>query len=580
VSTDRLQVASVLDRIAAFLEFRGENQFRVRAFRTAAKAVLGLPASAAPGATLAEALANGSLAEMRGIGPASLAIVKELIETGRSAYLERLEQEIPAGLLDLLEVPGLGATRIRLLHEKLGIDSLAALEAAARDGRLATLPGLGAKTAEKILKGIAFARGTRSFRLWHHAAAEAEVLRSSLERLDGVTRVSVAGEVRRRCEVVSGLVLAAAAGLSPAQLGQAVTRLPGIGEPIVADALLRFRSPSGMPVSVRVAPPDGFGAALACSTGSEAHWLQLAAHAAARGLVLEASSLRQGSRSLPVPDEAALYQALALEEIPPELREGTDEIPLAAAHGLPRLLEPSDLVGLLHCHTTYSDGTLGVAEMAAAARDAGYSYIGITDHSRSAAYAGGLGVEQVRQQWDEIAALNAGLAGIRILKGIESDILLDGRLDYDDAILAGFDFVIGSIHSRFSLGEAEMTARLLRALDCPYLTILGHPTGRRLLSRDPYAIDLPQLLARAAANGVALELNGDPHRLDLDWRLVRLAREHGVMLALGADAHGRSGIGNQEFATAMARKGGVTKAQVLNTRSADGFLAFARARRP
>jgi DNA polymerase (family 10) len=576
VSTDRLSVASVLEQIAAFLEFRGENQFRVRAFRNAAKAMLGLPASAAA------ALADGSLPEVRGIGPASLAIVKELVETGRSAYLEQLKQESPAGLLDLLDIPGLGAARVRMLHEKLGIDSLAALEAAARDGRLATLPGLGAKTAEKILKGIAFARGTRSFRLWHHAAAEAEVLRSSLERLTGVTRVLVAGEVRRRCEVVSELALAAAAECAPAELHQALARLPGIVAGVAADGLLSFRSPPplGMAASVRVAPPAGFGAALARATGSDSHWEQLVAHAMARGLMLESSALHRAKEALSVPDEAALYQALGLADMPPELREGGDEVALAAEGKLPRLIEPADLLGFLHCHTTYSDGSLGVEEMATAVRDAGYSYLGITDHSKSAGYAGGLSVEDLRRQWKEIDGLNARLSGIRILKGIESDILLDGGLDYDVAILADFDFVIGSIHSRFSLGEIEMTARVLRALDHPYLTILGHPTGRLLLSRNPYALDLPQVFARAAANGVALEINGDPHRLDLDWRMARRAREQGVTIALGADAHGRSGIGNLEFATAMARKAGLTKPEVLNTRSVAEFLKFARARRP
>jgi DNA polymerase (family 10) len=246
---------------------------------------------------------------------------------------------------------------------------------------------------------------------------------------------------------------------------------------------------------------------------------------------------------------------------------------------LPRLIEPADLAGLIHCHTTYSDGTLSVADMTAAARDAGYSYIGITDHSKAAAYAGGLDAERVRLQWAEITALNAG-AGIPALKGIEADILVDGSLDYDDATLAGFDFVIGSIHSRFSLGAAEMTARVLRALDCPYLTILGHPTGRLLLSRNAYPLDLEQVFARAAANGVALEINGDPHRLDLDWRLVRRAREVGVLICIGADAHDREGIAYLEFGIAMARKAGLERQDVLNTRPVGEFLAFARARRP
>jgi DNA polymerase (family 10) len=280
-----------------------------------------------------------------------------------------------------------------------------------------------------------------------------------------------------------------------------------------------------------------------------------------------------------VPEETALYGALGLSDIPPELREGFDEVARAAAGTLPRLVDRADLLGFLHCHTTYSDGTLGIEEVALACREAGYAYVGITDHSKTAAYAGGLSVEKLDRQWEEITAVQARVSGIRILKGIESDILVEGALDYPDATLARFDFVIGSIHGRFSLGEAEMTARVLGALESPYLTILGHPTGRLLLSRNPYPLDLEQVFAKAAATGVALEINGDPRRLDLDWRLVRRAKELGVMLAIGADAHGLSGIPNPEFGTAVARKAGLERQHVLNTRTVAEFLAFAAARR-
>lgn len=534
---------------------------------------MGLPGS------VSEALADGSLGAIRGIGPATLAIVNELLETGRSSYLEELKSEIPPGLLDMLAVPGLGATRIKLLHDRLRITTLAELEAAARDGRLAELKGFGAKTAEKVLKGIAFAQRTRAFRLVHHAAPEAEVLRSTLERLAGVTRVVLAGEVRRRCEVVSEFALVAETGLPVPEIRTALAELPGLAELAGEEELVTFRSAAGMAASVRVTRPEHFGAALVQATGSAAHLELLAAHAKRQGCSLTPKALERAGRSVPTPDEAAFYTALALQEIPAELREGYDEVARAASGTLPRLLEPADLAGFLHCHTTYSDGTLSVEEMALACKEAGFAYVGITDHSKSAAYAGGLGLDKLRQQWNEIAAVGGRVTGIRILKGIESDILVDGALDYDDSTLAGFDFVIGSIHSRFSLGEAEMTARVLRALDSPYLTILGHPTGRLLLSRDPYPLDLEQVFERAAANGVAIEINGDPHRLDLDWRMVRRARELGVMIAIGADAHGRSGLPYLGYGAAMARKGGLEPGDVLNTRSVEEFLAFAKARR-
>jgi DNA polymerase (family 10) len=574
VSTDRLSVANVLEQIAAFLEFRGENPFRVRAFRNAAKAVLGLPGS------VADALTDGSLAATRGIGPATLAIVKELQETGRSSLLEDLQQQIPAGLLDLLAIPGLGAARIKLLHERLGIDSVAGLEAAARDGRLAALPRFGAKTAQKLLQSIAFTQRTRTFRLAHHAAREAEVLRSAVQQLPGVTRAVVAGEVRRRCEVVSELALVAETTRPGGELREAIARFPGLLDPSGPEDVVTFRSVGGMTASIRITAPASFGAALVQATGSASHLEQLAAHAESAGYSLVPGALLRRGASVSVPEETALYGVLGLSDIPPELREGFDEVARAAAGTLPRLVARADLLGFLHCHTTYSDGTLGIEEMALACREAGYAYVGITDHSKTAAYAGGLSVEKLERQWEEITAVQARVSGIRILKGIESDILVEGALDYPDATLARFDFVIGSIHGRFSLGEAEMTARVLGALESPYLTILGHPTGRLLLSRNPYPLDLEQVFAKAAASGVALEINGDPRRLDLDWRLVRRAKELGVTLAIGADAHGLSGIPNPEFGAAVARKAGLERHHVLNTRTAAEFLAFAAARRP
>jgi DNA polymerase (family 10) len=314
------------------------------------------------------------------------------------------------------------------------------------------------------------------------------------------------------------------------------------------------------------------------ATGSASHLQALAEHAAARGFALNAAGLWRGREFVPTSDEAALYAALGLAEIPPELREGGDEIPRAEAGTLPSLIDLSDLRGFLHCHTNYSDGNVTVEEMANACRDAGYSYVGITDHSKAAAYAGGLTEADLVRQWAEIDEVNAKRIGIRVLKGIESDILADGSLDYDDGILAGFDFVIASVHSRFQMDEAGMTARVLRALDNPYLTILGHPTGRLLLSRDPYPLDLEQVFARAGERGVAIEINADPHRLDLDWRLLRRARAVGAMISVGADAHNRAGLGYMRYGIGMARKGGLTPGDVLNTRTADEFLQFAGAR--
>lgn len=574
MSVDRAGVAGVLEQIAVCLELQGENPFRIRAFRTAAKAVRGLAGEAS------QALADGSLAATKGVGPATVSIVKELVETGRCGMLERLREDIPPGMVDMLRISGLGVSRIRTIHERLKIDTLAELEDAARDGRLAALPGFGPKTAETVLRGIAYLRRVQSFRLSHHAAEEAELLRSALTRVPGAARAIVAGEVRRRSEVVKDLVMVLVAEVPAEEVFRSLAQVPGLEEIAGADERrISVRTPGGMAARIVVTPAVNLGAVLVQATGNETHLQQLAGHAASLGFGLDAAALWKGNAFVPTPDEATLFHALGLPEIPPELREGGDEIARAQAGSLPRLLEDADLVGMLHCHTSYSDGTLSLEKMAAACREAGYGYVGVTDHSRAAAYAGGLSVEALHAQWAEIDALNARGIGIRILKGIESDILADGQLDYDDATLAGFDFVIGSIHSRFGMAETETTARVLRAMDNPHLTILGHPTGRLLLSRDPYPVDLEQVFRKAASQGIALEINADPHRLDLDWRMLRRARELGVMIAIGADAHSRGGIEYMRYGVGMARKGWLSREDVLNTRSADDFLAFARARR-
>jgi DNA polymerase (family 10) len=336
---------------------------------------------------------------------------------------------------------------------------------------------------------------------------------------------------------------------------------------------LRFAG--GGSVQVVVTPPQNFGAVFVQATGSDAHLAALATHAADKGFNLAGAALWNGSRFVPTPTEAAVYDALGLAWIPPEMRELGDEV----ARPVPDLVELPDMLGFLHCHTSASDGSNSVEQIAHACHAAGYRYAGITDHSRAAAYAGGLSVDAVHRQWDEIDGVNATLSGFRILKGIESDILADGALDYPDEVLAGFDFIIGSIHSRFNLARDEMTDRVCRAMDSPYLTILGHPTGRLLLSRDAYPIDLDRVIGKAAATGVAIEINADPHRLDLDWRQLAEARQRGVMISIGADAHNIAGLANVEFGVGIARKGGLGPDHILNCRDAAGFLAFARARR-
>jgi DNA polymerase (family X) len=571
---DKKAVAQVLEQIASFLELKGENPFRIRAFRTAARAVGSFPNE------LREGLEDGSLAAAKGVGPATLQIVSELVTTGKATMLEELREQIPPGLVEMLAISGLGVAKIRQIHDVLGIDSLPELEAAAVDGRLAKLPRFGQRTSENILKGIAFLRQTGTYRLSHHATEEAEGLRAALDRLPGVTRAVIAGDVRRRTEVVKDLVLVLIAEVAPGELFKRLSAVPGVHEFAGQDERrLTLRFAGGSSAQIMVTTQVNAGAVLVHATGSEAHLRQLGEHAARKGFALSGAALWRGSEFVPTPDEARFYDALGLSLIPPELREGRGEIEAAERHDLPRLLERGDLKGLLHCHTTYSDGSQSIEDLAVACREAGYQYVGVTDHSQAAAYAGGLRADDLLRQADEIEAVNVRLEGIRVLKGVEADILQDGRIDYDERTLERLDFVIASIHSRFNMGQSEMTARMLAAMDNPYLSIIGHPTGRLLLSRDPYGLDLDAVTEKAAASGVALEINADPHRLDLDWRLVRQAKERGAMISIGADAHNVAGIQYVDYGIAMARKGWLGPQDVLNARPVGDFLARVSQRR-
>jgi DNA polymerase (family 10) len=570
---DKKAVAQVLEQIAAFLELKSENPFRIRAFRTAARAITSFSGD------LRESLEDGSLASAKGIGPATLQIVTELVSTGRASMLEELREQIPPGLVEMLEISGLGVAKIRQVHEVLGIDSLPELEAAAHDGRLARLPRFGPRTSENILKAIAFLRQASAYRLSHHAADEAEGLRAALERLPGVNSAIIAGDVRRRSEVVRDLVIVLVAETSPADLFRRLSQLPGVHEFAGQDERrLTLRFAGGSSAQIVATTPVNAGAVLVQATGSEGHLRELAAWAAEKGFTFNGAALWRASQFVATPDEETFYQALGLSFIPPELREGRGEV-AAATRDLPRLVEQRDVRGFLHCHTRYSDGSNTVEELAMACKAAGYDYLGVTDHSQAAAYAGGLQPDDLARQADEIDAVNGRLEGFRVLKGVEADILQDGRIDYEDRVLERLDFVIASVHSRFNMGEKEMTARMLAAMDNPYLTIIGHPTGRLLLSRDPYPIDLDAVIDKASATGVALEINADPHRLDLDWRVLRQARDRGVAISIGADAHSVAGLGYVEYGIGMARKGWLGPNDILNARPVGEFVAYARRRR-
>lgn len=577
---DSRTASHVLSQIAAYLELRGEDRFKSRAYESAARAVLSLGAD-----DLGPMLRSGEMEGVRGVGPATLAVIRDLVETGSSRYLDQLREATPEGLLDMLRIPGLSPEKIYKIYEGLDIADVAQLEEAARDGRLAKLKGFGPKTAQKILKGIAFSRETGVLALYPQARAEAERLLVLVREHPDIRDAAIAGTIRRHVEVASGVSIVGCCreDCSPAAVATSFTRIGGVksatGE---GTDSVDIHFIDGVRLAFRCVSPAHFAVALWRATGSDEHVALVQARLAERGIELLGDELRGDTgASMALPDEQTLYRMAGLDFIPPELREAEGEIDAAARHELPTLVEPADVHGVLHCHTLYSDGKSSIREMAEGARDRGWSYLGISDHSAVAFYASGMSVEQVLAQHEEIDAVNAELApnGFRVLKGIEADILADGRLDYDDGILARFDFVIGSIHSRFGMNEAAMTERVLRALDDPFLTILAHPTGRLLLSREPYALDIETVIEKAAEVGVALELNADPHRLDLDWRHLIEAKRRGARVALGPDAHSVRGLDNVGIGVGMARKAWLEAGDLLNSGDADSVVAFARGRR-
>ena len=574
---DSRSAAHVLSQIGALLEIKGDQKFKARAYSGAARALGALDTD-----DLGPLLRSGELAETPGIGPATLSVIRELVETGESSYLNSLLEGIPEGFLELLRVPGLSVAKIRLIHDALGVDSVEDLERVALNGQLAELPKFGKKTAEKILRGIEILRRTAHLERFPQAALEAHLLLANVEKHPDVTRADVAGSIRRHNEVVADIDIVAECSADPVKVAESFARSPGVKEAKTGEdrGSVKIHFVDGTHLDMHCVTKMDYPVALWRATGSSAHVEEMTVLAQTKGYELEGNSLmKKGGRRVPLVREDALFAALGLLPIPPEMREGMGEIEAAARKELPELVVFDDLRGVLHCHSDYSDGGATIEEMAIAAKERGWSYIGISDHSEAAFYAGGLKRDKIALQHDEIDHLNAQMNDFRILKGIEADILADGRIDYDAETLDRFDYVIGSIHSRFGMDGDAMTTRVLAAMDDPHLTILAHPTGRLLLSREPYAINVEAVLEKAADVGVAVELNADPHRLDLDWRYCRQAKELGVTIEIGPDAHSTAALDNVHFGIGMARKAWLEAGEILNTRSAEDIVAFARKRR-
>ncbi len=565
------EIAEQLDKVADLLDIEGANPFRVRAYRRAARLIEGLPRS------VADMLAEGAdLDELPGIGPDLAAKIAEIARGGHLAMLDALAREVPPGITSLLRLPGLGPKRVHLLQERLGIDSIEKLEAAAKSGRLREVPGIGPGTQVKVLRALATgAANTPRTRL---AAAEqiALPLLRHIAGTEGVLRAEVAGSFRRRRETVGDLdlVVAAAAGQGAMRAFTGYEAVAEVVERGPTRATVRLRN--GLQVDLRVVGEESYGAALCYFTGSKAHNIALRQIAVERGWKLNEYGLFEGGRRLAGGTEAELYKRLGLAWVPPELREDLGEIEAARRGELPHLVEAADMRGDLHVHTTASDGRATLAEMVAAARVKGYAYMAVTDHSQRMAMVHGLDAGRLHAQVDEIARLNARLSGFTVLAGIEVDILEDGSLDLPDAVLRRLDLVVGAIHSRFNLPQRKQTERLLRAMDNRLLNIVAHPTGRLINERPSHELDVERIMRAAAERGCVLEVNAQPERLDLADTHCRLAKQLGVKVAISTDAHAAAELDFMRFGLDQARRGWLEADDVINTRGLAALRALLR----
>jgi DNA polymerase (family X) len=570
---DNKAIARVFDEIADLVEIKGENAFKIRAYRSAAETIGAWPDPVAR-------LDDKQIRELPGIGKDLAAKVRELTTTGVCTYHQELLQEFPPTILDLLRLQGVGPKTVALLYAALNITSVDELAKAAREGRLRSLKGMGAKKEALILKAVEERQKDAGRHLLPETAAiAADIVTYLRARAPGVEFIPV-GSLRRGCETCGDIDILAVGG--DAGVMETFVTNPGVERVLGhGDTKSSVRLPGGFQADLRLVPADSRGAAMQYFTGSKAHNIAVRDRAIQRGLKLNEYGLFRVDDEVRVAGdtEEGIYEALGLAWVPPELRELRGELEAAIERRLPRLLTETDLHGDLHMHTTETDGRDDLETMAAAAHRLGHRYIAITDHSKAMAMSNGLDEQRALQHAARVRALNGRFEGLTLLAGIECDILADGRMDLSDDCLAQLDFVVASVHSHFSQDEAEMTDRLLRALECRWVDVLGHPTGRLLLKRDGLRVDLEQVTAAAARHGVALEMNCQVARLDLNDAHARLARDRGVRLIISTDAHSAAALGNQRWGVQMARRAWLERGDVLNTRSLEELQPLLRRHR-
>jgi len=565
------EIVEILEEIGVLLELKGENSFKVRAYQNGARALDTMEDR------LEDRLEAGGLGKVKGIGEALAEKIETLYRTGELGYHRELKASVAPGLIEILEIPGLGGKKVKALHEALGIETIDALKSACEAGKVAELKGFGKKTEAKILSGIEHREAYAKRHLWWDAEARAREVLEGLRKLDTVGQAELAGSLRRLRETVGDLDFVVASS-DPGPVMDWFAALDDIHEVTAkGETKTSVRFEGGLQADLRVVPAKQFAFALHHFTGSKEHNVAMRQRALKRGLSLSEWGLaKKDSKAIPedakeIGSEADLFAYFGLDAIPPELREGQGELEAAEKGELPDLVERDAIRGVFHNHTTASDGRATLEEMAAAAAEYGWDYLGIADHSKASVQAGGLKDDEVLEQAESIRALNAeGKGGIHLFAGIECDILKDGSLDLDDATLDALDYAVMSVHSSFGQSKADMTRRIVKAIEHPATTMLGHPTGRLLLRREPYEVDLEKVIDAAVANRVIVEINANPRRLDMDWRLWRQAAERGLMCAINPDAHRVEGLAHYRAGVNIARKGWLPAERILNTRDRRG----------
>src|SRR6266852_4342502 len=582
---DKNQLASLLDEVATLLELKeGSNPFEVRAYQNAARSVSALDGD------IEQLIREGKLKGVPGLGSTIIKRIEEVIDTGHMALYDELVATTPAIKLEMLRIQGVGRKKVNAIYDQLHVTSIAELEEACKEGKVAKLPGFGKKTQDNILQGIAFLAQHADRFLYPVAEEEAARIEAVLATLPEIVRLQVGGSLRRRRETVRDIDMVASVADSAGDEVRRKIMDVFTSQPIVEAITGKGETKSsvvlssGMNMDLRVVGDSQFPYTLHHFTGSKEHHIPLRRRALSMNMTINDYGLFRGKEPhlelVPCKNEADIYAALGMAYIEPELREDTGEIEAAIAGKLPTLVQMDDLQGILHVHSTWSDGQNTIREMAEACIARGYHYLGMTDHSKVAAYAGGLNEDALRRQGEEIDRLNEEFAGrIHILKGTECDILRDGSLDFSDETLASLDFVVASIHSLFNLPPEEQTQRMLHAIANPYVDIIGHPTGRILLGREGYTLDIDAIIDAAAEHGVCIEINAHPSRLDLDWRYLHRARDKGVKIPVDPDAHSIDGLDVVRYGINIARKGWLRPADVLNTLSTRAIQAYFRARR-